>query len=81
MTPEDVWIKVDESLDVPKGQKYNDKQLITKRTGWRTVRIFVSSTFKDFHNEREILVKEVCVVRRIQIYLLSLILFFYKTFG
>ena len=68
MTPEDVWIKVDESLDVPKGQKYNDKQLITKRTGWRTVRIFVSSTFKDFHNEREILVKEVCVVRRIFVY-------------
>lgn len=27
--------------------------------GWKTVRIFVSSTFKDFHQEREILIKEV----------------------
>ena len=26
---------------------------------WKTVRIFVSSTFTDFHNEREILVKKV----------------------
>ncbi|XP_066925783.1 telomerase protein component 1-like isoform X2 [Clytia hemisphaerica] len=29
------------------------------RKGWRTIRIFVSSTFKDFHHEREVLVKEV----------------------
>ena len=29
------------------------------RKGWRTIRIFVSSTFKDFHQEREVLVKEV----------------------
>lgn len=28
-------------------------------TGWRIARIFVSSTFTDFHNEREILVKKV----------------------
>ena len=64
VSPEDVWVKVDESLDVPKGQKYNEKQLITKRTGWRTVRIFVSSTFKDFHSEREMLVKEVGATAR-----------------
>ena len=30
------------------------------RKGWRTIRLFVSSTFKDFHPEREVLVKEVC---------------------
>ncbi len=30
--------------------------------GWQTVRIFVSSTFTDFHNEREILVKKVIIV-------------------
>ncbi|XP_013381732.1 TPR repeat-containing protein DDB_G0287407 isoform X2 [Lingula anatina] len=30
-----------------------------KRTGWKTIRIFVSSTFKDFNAEREVLVKEV----------------------
>ena len=27
--------------------------------GWRTVRVFVSSTFTDFHSERETLVKKV----------------------
>ncbi|XP_057298336.1 TPR repeat-containing protein DDB_G0287407-like [Hydractinia symbiolongicarpus] len=32
---------------------------IKNRKGWRTIRIFVSSTFKDFQQEREILVKEV----------------------
>lgn len=35
------------------------KKLIMDRTEWKTVRIFVSSTFKDFHAEREILVKQV----------------------
>ncbi|XP_022087926.1 telomerase protein component 1-like [Acanthaster planci] len=35
------------------------KKLVIKRSGWKTVRVFVSSTFKDFHAEREILVKEV----------------------
>ncbi|CAD5125807.1 DgyrCDS14011 [Dimorphilus gyrociliatus] len=30
-----------------------------ERADWKTVRIFVSSTFKDFHAEREILVKQV----------------------
>jgi len=29
------------------------------RKGWRTIRIFVSSTFRDFHQEREVLVKEI----------------------
>ena len=59
--PEDVWVQVNETLTVPKGQKFNDKKLIQKRSGWKTVRIFVSSTFKDFNNEREILVKEVSI--------------------
>ena len=27
--------------------------------GWKTVRLFVSSTFTDFHKEREVLVKKV----------------------
>ncbi|RDD44551.1 Telomerase protein component 1 [Trichoplax sp. H2] len=31
----------------------------TKRRGWKTIRLFVSSTFKDFHAEREVLVKQV----------------------
>ena len=32
---------------------------IIRRSGWNTVRIFISSTFKDFDSEREILVKKV----------------------
>ena len=45
-------------------KKTSDKQAITvkplkNRKGWKTIRIFVSSTFKDFHEEREVLVKEV----------------------
>ena len=31
----------------------------SNRKGWKTIRLFVSSTFKDFHQEREVLVKEV----------------------
>ena len=34
-------------------------KLVIRRTGWKTIRIFVSSTFKDFHQERDILVKKV----------------------
>ena len=48
-------------------KKTSDKQAINvvplkNRKGWRTIRIFVSSTFKDFHQEREVLVKEVCYI-------------------
>merc|ERR1719494_810557 len=32
---------------------------LKNRKGWRAIRIFVSSTFKDFHQEREVLVKEI----------------------
>jgi hypothetical protein len=33
---------------------------VTRSKGeWKTIRLFVSSTFTDFHNEREILVKKV----------------------
>lgn len=32
---------------------------VQNRRGWKTIRLFVSSTFKDFHAEREVLVKEV----------------------
>ena len=33
---------------------------IDSSKGWRVVRLFVSSTFADYHAEREILVKKVC---------------------
>jgi len=49
---EHVWNQVDINEDrIDPG--------IDARPGWKTVRIFVSSTFKDFHQEREILTKEV----------------------
>lgn len=35
-------------------------RVLKKRKGWKTIRLFVSSTFTDFYSEREILVKEVC---------------------
>lgn len=38
------------------------KPEVDDRPGWKTVRIFVSSTFKDFHQEREELVKKVSAV-------------------
>lgn len=60
--PEDVeatWLAVCETLDVPKGQTNTREDLVVRRSGWKTVRIFVSSTFKDFQHEREILVKQV----------------------
>lgn len=37
----------------------NTVQPALKRRGWKTIRLFVSSTFKDFHAEREVLVKQV----------------------
>lgn len=35
-------------------------QSIDSTKGWRVVRLFVSSTFTDYHAEREVLVKKVC---------------------
>ena len=39
--------------------KASSKIAAVRRTGWQTIRIFVSSTFRDFNAEREILVKKV----------------------
>lgn len=36
-----------------------DLNSVKNRRGWKTIRLFVSSTFRDFHAEREVLVKEV----------------------
>jgi len=54
MNVSDVWRRVNErsedrAMDV----------VAVKRTGWKTIRIFVSSTFTDFHHERDLLVKHV----------------------
>ena len=46
-----------------KKQNFIDRPVPTPATktglDWKVVRVFVSSTFTDFHNEREILVKQV----------------------
>ncbi|XP_071485074.1 telomerase protein component 1-like [Diadema antillarum] len=52
----ETWNKVDGTLDQLDSAQ---KKLVIRRSGWKTIRIFVSSTFKDFHAEREVLVKEV----------------------
>jgi nephrocystin-3 len=51
-----MWDQVSRTIDI---QRNKDKELVIRRSGWKTVRIFVSSTFRDFHAEREVLVKEV----------------------
>lgn len=56
-TPMQMWTAVKKTCTP------NKKWIVEKnksRRGWKTIRLFVSSTFKDFHIEREVLVKEVC---------------------
>ena len=53
------WERAWETVDGKRGQKSKGKNFVVTRSGWKTVRIFVSSTFKDFHQEREILIKKV----------------------
>lgn len=54
-TPIEMWSLVKKTSP----EKPIDLQPTTSRKGWKTIRLFVSSTFKDFHQEREVLVKEV----------------------
>ncbi|PIK50950.1 putative telomerase protein component 1 [Apostichopus japonicus] len=64
------WDSAEKTIEV---HKLKQKPVI-KRSGWKTVRVFVSSTFRDFHAERELLVKEVfpdlrawCAKRRLHL--------------
>ncbi|CAH1244024.1 TEP1 [Branchiostoma lanceolatum] len=52
---ENAWLQVEGTVDKSAGKG----KLVIKRAGWKTIRIFVSSTFKDFKAEREMLVKQV----------------------
>lgn len=36
--------------------------------GWKEIRLFVSSTFRDFHSEREVLVKRVSVFLQVNLF-------------
>ncbi|XP_022107201.1 telomerase protein component 1-like isoform X2 [Acanthaster planci] len=49
------WDSVSKTIEV----QQQNKKLVIKRVGWKTIRVFVSSTFRDFHAEREVLIKEV----------------------
>ncbi len=64
-----VWDRAMGTLEVKKGKQNPNKNLVIKRSGWKTIRIFVSSTFKDFHPEREVLVKKV-ILRYFDIYVI-----------
>ncbi|ESO07015.1 hypothetical protein HELRODRAFT_171053 [Helobdella robusta] len=50
----EVWKQVQRTIANEKKEK-----IVTRNSRWKTIRIFVSSTFKDFHTERDVLVKEV----------------------
>ena len=55
-TPGQMWAAVRKTCSPNKKWKIETNK---SRRGWKTIRLFVSSTFKDFHVEREVLVKEV----------------------
>ena len=87
---EDIWLEVKKTCDTSATRKSWQKKLVIKRRGWKTVRIFVSSTFKDFHQEREYLVKKVrlilitlkyvCINHGDQIEIIRNVLIFYFRF-
>ena len=52
-----VWDAVSRTVEA---RREGSDKLIVRRSGWKTIRIFVSSTFRDFHAERELFIKEVC---------------------
>lgn len=54
--PENMWAIVKKTCDRNREWKLDS---VKNRRGWKTIRLFVSSTFRDFHAERESLVKEV----------------------
>lgn len=54
--PDNMWAIVKKTCDRNKEWQLDS---VKNRRGWKTIRLFVSSTFRDFHAEREALVKEV----------------------
>ena len=59
---DNVWREIDKSINKYQ-KKYEGLRNNTEKThGWRVVRLFISSTFADFHAEREVLIKKVSVV-------------------
>lgn len=52
------WQDIEDSCN--NQHNWKSSPSIDSSKGWRVVRLFVSSTFTDYHAEREILVKKVC---------------------
>ena len=52
------WQKIDDTCGDGQRMVRREEECILE-VAWRTIRVFVSSTFTDFHCEREILVKKV----------------------
>jgi hypothetical protein len=52
------WKEVDRQCQGYKGSTKH----INHSSGWKIARVFVSSTFTDFHDEREILIKKVIMI-------------------
>ena len=54
------WLKIEKQRveEMTERQKMSPKNKHPTK-GWKTVRVFVSSTFTDMHSEREILIKKV----------------------
>ena len=58
----DFWVKLREHINTEKLKSYDKHG--NQRTSNKVVRIFVSSTFTDFFNEREVLIKKVFTALR-----------------
>lgn len=55
------WEDIENTCRDLKDKKSSPLSVDQKIRGWRVVRLFVSSTFADYHAEREVLVKKVCL--------------------
>lgn len=54
------WKEIEESCTSMFDNR--SRKTVDITTGWKVVRLFVSSTFADYHAEREMLVKKVCLM-------------------
>lgn len=57
------WKEIEDSCKSQHANRNSNKfpQSVDSEKGWRVVRLFVSSTFADYHAEREVLVKKVSI--------------------
>jgi Domain of unknown function (DUF4062) len=59
----DCWKKIEDQRQRELVERKEKKKPDSESRGWKTIRVFVSSTFTDMHSEREILIKKVNVRR------------------